>query len=129
MINFVTAKTSNIYRTLDAKRNSKKIPLIYRFPEATLTEPELIDWVAAVVNDHVIHKNVLIYTNSSIVIQAFRAEVKEGRLKPEEFHLKFYEIVANRLEKFDVVMDRDGRVDYLPDGCFDSLRHSYRRLM
>lgn len=125
MIYFVTAKTSYIYPHIKAKRNSKKINLIYYFPEGHCTEAELVRWTADVVNDHVIHKDVLIYSNSSILFNAFRALIKEKKLDASVFHAKYYYLESDEkddlhLRKHDVCIDFNGKLDYWPKGMFDT---------
>lgn len=129
MIYFVTCKTTPTYLHMAAKRNPTNIPLIYLFPESALTEPEIAEWVAAVVNDHVIHRDVLIYSNSMICFHAFRVEIKEGRLKHNDFRVKFYETHGEHLRPFHIPVDSDGRVERWPGGFFNTFEDLLMRLL
>lgn len=121
MIRFITAYRKHLYRFPkwrdDAKAKlPKNINVVYYFPESVLTEVELVEWAALVVNDHTAFKKfgqTIIYSNSEILYHTFRALIAEKSLRKEDFMTMFY-TDQDAKRQYKIRLDDDGRHEWIP---------------
>lgn len=76
---------------------------------------------------------VIVETHSDHILNGMRVAVHDGEVAPENIRLHYFErrqdVEGNRAEVISPRIDRDGRIDYWPDGFFDQWRRSLEDLM
>jgi predicted ATPase len=84
------------------------------------SEIELVEWV-----DHLVEfgaadgsKDIHVASNSMVVFNAFRVAIKQGRLNPEDFVIKYYDLYATTCT---CIVSKDGKLNVWPEGFFDML--------
>ncbi|MBD2456951.1 DUF3696 domain-containing protein [Nostoc sp. FACHB-87] len=76
---------------------------------------------------------VVIETHSDHVLNGIRLAVHDGKLKPEDVQLHYFQREENQGQAYTKVIspsiDRDGRIDRWPDGFFDEWEKSLDALL
>lgn len=76
---------------------------------------------------------IIVETHSDHVLNGIRLAVHRRELDPLDVHLKYFERAENREQLIPAVitprLDREGRIDYWPDGFFDEFDKNLAELL